>query len=208
MTDPTAESLTDFVAGLQAAIADLRRKGDVVELLTAAESAVAEIERRAGACRNDAEREALKAAKRISFNAAADCWPGWSVADSAADPQVLTRALALAQRSATLVDKLGLDHLQQGTAIWLVGAFELALGNYAETYRAFSQAREHYLTGNAPGLVMLTEGYLALLSEVAGKHVPAATENLDHVSAKIAAGNFEDGAEWIEQLRTAQKVFT
>lgn len=207
MSNPAAESLTDRVAALQANIAELRRRGDLVALLAAAEAAVDEIEQRAGACRNDAEREALKAAKRISFNAAADGWPGWSVSDRAPDTQMLTRAREFAKRSAALVDQLGLDHLQQGTAIWLVGAFELALGRYAGTRNAFSLAREHYLAGHAPGLVMLTEGYIALSSQITGQQLPAGEEDLDHVCARIAAGNFEDGDEWIEQLRTARDVF-
>ena len=44
MSNPAAESLTDRVATLQASIAELRRKDDLVVLLAAAEAAVEEIE--------------------------------------------------------------------------------------------------------------------------------------------------------------------
>jgi len=37
--------------------------------------------------------------------------------------------------------------------------------------------------------------------------VPACAEDLDQVCARISAGGFDDGAEWIEQLRTARKAF-
>jgi hypothetical protein len=55
---------------------------------------------------------------------------------------------------------------------------------------------------------MLTEGYIALVCQIAGPRVPAWGEDLEQICARIASGGFEDGAEWIEQLRTARNVFT
>jgi hypothetical protein len=92
--------------------------------------------------------------------------------------------------------KLGLGPIQEATGTWLVGAFELALGRYAEAREAFAQARESYLAGKAPGLVLLTEGYMAIVDG-----------DVEGVCARIAVSGFEDGSEWIEQLRTAAKVF-
>jgi hypothetical protein len=208
MTDAAPESLTDLVAKLQGGITELRRAGDPVALLATAEAAANEIERHAGEGRSDAEREALMAVKRFTFNAAADCWPGWSIPDTPPDARFLVRARELAKRSAMLVNKLGLGRLQEGTGTWLFGAFELALGRYSEAYSAFTLAREHYIAAKAPGLAMLTEGYIALVCQIAGHQVPAWGEDLDQVCARIATGGFEDGAAWIEQLRTARNVFT
>lgn len=207
MPDSSAESLTDLVARIQGRITQLRRAGDPVALLATAEAAAEEIERRAGEGCNDAERQALTAVRRFTFNAAADCWPGWSVPDRPPDARILVRALELAKRSATLVNKLGLGRLQEGTGTWLCGAFELAIGRHTEAYRAFVLAREHYVAAHAPGLVMLTEGYIALVCQIARHQVPAWREDLDQVCARIATGGFEDGAAWIEQLRTARNVF-
>jgi hypothetical protein len=44
---------------------------------TAADAAADEIEQLAGERLDDAERQALTAVRRFTFNAAADCWPGW-----------------------------------------------------------------------------------------------------------------------------------
>jgi hypothetical protein len=208
MTDAAAESLSALVTKSQQSITDARRAGDPVALLATAEAAATEIERRAGEGRSAAEREALMAVKRFTFNAAADCWPGWSVADRPPDTQVLLRALELAKLSAVLVNKLDLGRLQEGTGTWLSGAFELALGRYSEAHSAFALAREHWIAAEAPGLALLAEGYIALVCQIAGHRIPAWGEDLDHVCAKIATGGFEDGAEWIEQLRTARTVFT
>ena len=102
----------------------------------------------------------------------------------------------MARRSHGLVVKLGLGPIQEGTGTWLVGAFELALGRYAEARESFARARESYLAAKAPGLVLLTEGYLAIVDG-----------DVEAVCARINIGGFEDGPDWIEQLRTAAQVF-
>ena len=207
MSEKAAESLHDLVARSQERIRELRRAGDLVALLAAATEATDEIERRIGEGRSDAEREALLAVKRFSFNAAADCWPGWSVSDTPLDTQNLLIALELTRRSARIAKQLGLGPIQEGTGAWLCGAFELALGRYTEASDTFADARQSYIAAPAPGLALLVEGYMAILCQVAGHQVPAGGEDIDQINARIAAGDFEDGAEWIEQLQTAQRVF-
>jgi hypothetical protein len=208
MTDSAAESLPDLVSKWRERIKELRRAGDPVDLLAAAEAAADEIEHRVGECCDDAGREALTAVKRFTFNASADCWPGWSVPAEPPDSQVLVRALELAKRSTGLVRKLGLGRVQEGTGVWLSGAHQLALGRYTDAYSDFTLAREHYIAAPAPGLALLTEGYIAIVCQIAADQVPACAEDLDQVCARISAGGFEDGAEWIEQLRTARKALT
>jgi hypothetical protein len=205
MTTPAPGPLPTLVARLQERIKELRRAGNLADLLTTASAAADEIEQRVGESRTDAERQALLTAKRFTYNAAADCWPGWN--EKSPDADILLAALALAQRSARLVKTLDLGPLQEGTGTWLCGAFELALGRYADAAGAFTTARQHYIAAKAPGLVLLTEGYAAIVREIAGDQVPAGGEGLDQITARIAAGGFEDGAEWVEQLRTALKVF-
>jgi hypothetical protein len=192
------DSLSDLVTSAQQRVKELRKSesGDLAALLAAAEAAADAIERRVGEGSTDLEREALIAVKRFTYNAAADCWPGWSEPAAAPDPQILAAGLKLAQRSHGLVVKLGLGPIQEGTGTWLVGAFELALSRYEEAREAFAHARESYIAAKAPGLVLLTEGYLAIVHG-----------DVEAVCARIAVGGFEDGPEWIEQLRTAAKVF-
>ena len=207
MTNAAAEPLIDFAAKRQARIRELRQAGDLGALIAAAETAADEIERRVGENRSDEEREALLIVKRFTYNVAADGWPGWAVSDSRPDTDLLVRALALARRSAAIVDTLRLGPLQEGTAIWLCGALELALGRYADADRAFRTARERSLAANAPGLALLAEGYVAIVRQIAGDQVPAWPEDLEQICTRIATGGFEDGDEWIAQLRTARDVF-
>jgi hypothetical protein len=202
------EPLPDLVAKLEKHVSEVRRTGNPAAILAAANAAADLIEQRVGVCSNDAERAALTAVKRFTFNAAADCWPGWSVTGPAVDAGTLLAGLQLAQRSAALVESLALGGTQEGTAIWLSGAFELALQRLTDASSSFAHARQCYITATAPGLVLLMDGYLAIVQRLASNSSQADAENFEQVCARLAAGGFEDGPAWVEQLRTALKVFT
>lgn len=204
MTDIADTSLHDLVVASQQRVRAFRQAGDLAALLAAAKEAAGQIERAVGTRKDEAAREALITVRRFAFNTAADGWPGWSVSDKAPDTQILLAAQELARRSAELNSKLDLGPLQEGTGLWLCGAFDLALGHYDDAAKAFAAAREHYLAAKAPGLVLLTEGYIAILNQVAGRPVK---EDLQQIKARITAGAFEDGPGWIAQLDTALKVF-
>lgn len=145
----------------------------------------------------DLQRAERLALRRSTYNEAADCWPGWSIPEQPPDAQTLERGFALAKRSRELTEELELGPITRATANWLCGAFELAFDKRADACATFSLAREQYIAGNAPGLVLLVEGYIAI----------ARREDLESICARMAAGGFEDGVEWIAQLRTAQDVF-
>jgi hypothetical protein len=207
MTDATAQSLPDLVATWAARVDLLRRAGHPEALLAGSGAAADEIENRVGERCDDEARQALTAVTRFTYNAAADCWPGWSLPDKPPDTRILLVAVELARRSARLVNKLALGPLQKATAIWLCGAFDLALGRHADASRAFATAQQLYAEANAPGLALLTEGYIAIVAEIDEREAAGGASGLEQIVARIAAGNFDDGAEWIEQLRTALMVF-
>jgi len=199
-----ADTLAGLAGQLETHVKALRRAGDDAALLAAPRDAADQIGRGCGAQDGDA-REALMMVQRWTFNAAADCWPGWSVSDKPISPDNLLAARELAERSLGLVRTLELGPLREATGVWMVGAFDLALGRYDEASQLFREARVQYVAANAPGLVLLTEGYVAIVRQV-GKQA-ADGDDLDQVCTRIAAGGYEDGDEWIAQLRTALQVF-
>ena len=205
-TDP--QSLLSRVTELEEQVDEIRRGGDATAIVAAAHAAVDEIEHRIGTRWNETQREALIAVKRLTFNAASDCWPGWTVSQNRPHERTLTAALELAQRFRGLVEKMSLGRLQEGTATWLVGAFELALGRYADASSTFAAAREHYLSAGAPCFALWAEGYMAIVQRGSGKAGPQGPDEFEQVCQKILAGDFKDAPAWIEQLRTAVKVFT
>ncbi|PDT77764.1 hypothetical protein [Bradyrhizobium sp. C9] len=199
-----ADTLAGLAGQLETRVKALRGADDDAALLAAARDAADQIERRCGAQDADA-REALMMVQRWTFNAAADCWPGWSVSDKPINPDNLLAARELAERSLRLVRVLELGPLREATGVWMVGAFDLALGRYDDASQLLREAREQYLAASAPGLVLLTDGYIAIARRV-GKHA-ADGDDLDQICARIAAGGFKDGDEWVAQLRTALQVF-
>src|SRR5262245_53466374 len=202
-----SQSLTDIVAKFDQQVKALRKEGDLAALLATAREAADEVERRVGDANwSEEQRGALMAVQRWTYNAAADCWPGWTVPSEPADPRMLTAAREIAQRSLGLVERLGVGPLREGTGIWLLGAFDLALGRYGDASRHFTAARERYVAANAPAL--LAEGYLAIVQQISEGGRSGEGSALDQVCARISAGEFKDGAAWVAQLRTALAAFT
>lgn len=204
-----SESLTDIVAKLEQRVKALRKEGDLAGLLAAARDAADEVERRIGdASQNEEQRDALMAVQRWTYNAAADCWPGWSIPSEPPDPRMLVAARELAQRSSAIVERLDVGRQRQGTGVWLCGAFDLALGRYSDASRAFAVAHEHYVAANAPSGALLVEGYLAIVQQITEGGSSGEGSALDQVCARISAGEFKDGAALVAQLRTALAAFT
>jgi hypothetical protein len=201
------ESLPDLSLRLVNQVKEARRGGDPATILATAVAAAEMIEERAGECLNDEQRSALAAAQRFTYNAAADCWPGWSLTAPAVDELTLERARETSRRSAQLVERLGLGRVQRGTAAWLCGAFELALGRFADAATLFTVSQQHFTAAEAPGPALLSAGYIAIVAQLAPGPRTGGV-NLEEICARIAAGGFQEGAAWIEQLRTAFQVFT
>lgn len=204
-----SESLPDTVAKLEQRVKDLRKADDKAALLAAAREAADEVERRIdGTCPDESQRNALMAVQRLTYNAAADCWPGWSIPTGPSDPRMLMAARELAQRSSDIVDRLGVGRLRQGNGRWLCGAFDLALGRYEDASRAFAAAHEHYVAADAPSPALLMEGYLAIVQQISKGGTSGEGSALDQICARIAASGFKEGAAWVAQLRTALAAFT
>jgi hypothetical protein len=152
--------MKEFVRNLEREVNEARKKGDISSLIEIASAAMDQLETAAGAlCGTLDENQflALRAAKRVGYNVAADIWPGWEVATPPRSDAELQAALALAQRSSTLVDKLNQGPTEHGNAIWLIGALHLARGRYLDARAAFGAAARFYV--DAPTVQILSEGY-------------------------------------------------
>jgi len=204
-----SQFLTDIVAKLGEQVKALRKEGDLAVLLAVARDAAHEVERRIGDANwNEEQRDALMAVQRWTYNAAADCWPGWSIPSEPPDPQMLVAARELARHSLDIVERLDVGRQRQGTGIWLCGAFDLALGRYEDASRAFAAAHEHYVAANAPSGALLMEGYLAIVRDIGEGSNSGEGSALDQVCVRISAGEFKDGAALVAQLRTALAALT
>jgi hypothetical protein len=204
------EPLAHLVATQEQAVNQVRKDGRSSEIISAAAQAADAIQSRLSEPRSEIageEREALIAVKRFLFNAAADCWPGWSLESARGSDEELEAALSLARRSADLVDRLALGPMEEGTAQWLIGAFELALRQTDAALDHFSRAQALYERAAAPGLALLARGYGAIAHEAAGRAPSEGTSSLAETLAEFASRDLEDGKELSEQLVTARRIF-
>ena len=207
------ETLSDLVVRLRRQLNSLRGVADRQAIIIAANAAADAIEARvdpAAPVLTETERAALVAAQALTFNAAADCWPGWEIApDKAAVSRVdLQGGLDLARRSFAMVQRLRSGALREGTAHWMVGAYQLALGQIDDAVSLLSLSVVRYQDARAPGLAWLARGYIAIAYETANQSRPDAVATFDEVLVAIETGGFEDAAEWREQLNIARRVFT
>jgi hypothetical protein len=183
------------------------RPSDLIPAAARAAAAIRDLVPEPASTTSGEEREALVGLKRLLFNAAADCWPGWEVDSASVTHAELVAARDLAVQSAQLVEQLDLGPVQGGNAQWLIGAFELALGSFDAALVSFAQAEAMFERGGASGLMLLARGYIAIALESAGQPGGDATPDLPAILESIAAGNFPDGAALSDQLKTAHKVF-
>src|SRR5437868_1710805 len=165
--------MKDYVDHLVHQIDEARRRGDLDHLLNAARDAVDQLMASAPEADDPLEVahiRALEAARRIGYNAAADVWPGWSIDAPPRSPSQLLAAHKLAERSKALVERLGKGPKERGNALWLIGAHELAQGNYEKALHAFLGAAGEYESLPLPQL--LTQGYIAITRDAAGSPLP------------------------------------
>jgi hypothetical protein len=190
----------------------MRGVADAGAILAAANAAADAIEQRVGNAERELtepERAALGAAQAFMFNAAADCWPGWQVAenDTADKSESLNAGLALARRSSSLVHRLQLGAVREGTAHWMIGAYDLALGRWDDALASFSTALIRYTDAQAPALVLLARGYIAIAYEAAGRPLPEGSADFDSILSALASSTLEDAAAFSDQLQTARRIF-
>lgn len=200
--------ITDLARDLEREVSQARKLGDVRNLLEVAKTAIDRLEAAAGAAGRVLDEDqvmALNTARRIGYNAAADVWPGWEIGAPARSEEELEAAQALARRSSLLVERLGLGTVQRGTAIWLIGAFDLARERRREALTAFSSAADFY--ADAPLLKLLSEGYMAIAAEVSAISSTGKTPGLASVIAALEELASEEATEFRNQLLVARQIF-
>jgi hypothetical protein len=200
--------MTDLAHDLERNVNEARKLGDVRTLLEVANAAVDQLETAAGVAHgllNEGQLKTLKAAQRISYNVAADVWPGWEIGLPARSEAELEAAQALARRSSVLVEQLDQGTLKRGTATWLIGAFDLARDKRKEAFAAFGRAARFY--ADAPAVKLLAEGYMAIAAEFLDTISAGEAPEFAWVIAELDKLASEDAKEFRNQLQVARQVF-
>jgi hypothetical protein len=140
-----------------------RKAGDVATILATARAAVTALETAIGPRDTPTEDQtaALKTLRKITYNSAADAYPGWEL-NTPRSPEQLATAETLARKSLTLTEECQEDAEHHGHALWLIAALDLAQGRRAEAAAGFRAAAADHAAGNAPLSAALCEGYIGI----------------------------------------------
>lgn len=142
--------------------------------------------------------------KAISFNTAANCWPGWGDAGIVITEAAISRGLQLALASRDLVRELALGPRDRGTADWLVGALELAAGRPDAAGEAFARAEAAFAAADpaAPN-VLLAQGYAALARKAQPQSRAQGAALLDDIVNRLRLAGSKEAVFFADQLVTA-----
>ena len=201
MTQPQ-DTLTTLIDRLESDLKQARKAQNIDSLLTLTASAMDQLEQAASHPElPHADRQrAQNTAKKCGYNAAADAWPFWDSPPPTRTPESLLAARAIAVRVAALTAALPPSPQQLGNAAWLIGAFNLALGDLPSAQHHFQSARTHFEP--APEMKLMAEGYLAL----AGDPTVPALETTIQTLTTSALPNAKDLAEQIKTAATSWRA--
>jgi hypothetical protein len=147
-------------------------------------------------------------ARAITFNAAANCWPGWDDEGVTIEDWHIAAGLSLAGLCLMLSRDLGLGAKAEGTAQWLVGALELALGDVASARATFAEAEQsNAALGDEAPQRLMAQGYHALADKCAAPDSHECARALQQALERLRAAGPEHGQFFADQIETAQRVF-
>jgi hypothetical protein len=146
-------------------------------------------------------------ARAIAYNAGANCWPGWGdpVEISSTD---IAEGLKLAERSYELVEELRLGDKAIGTALWLVGALQMAAGRVSIAITQFLRAEEAFHAAQLPAQAMMARGYAALADKGLPESHLRGAESLAAILLSLRAMESREAQFFADQLVTAERIFS
>ncbi|HEX3422257.1 MAG TPA: hypothetical protein VHS33_02485 [Sphingomicrobium sp.] len=158
----------------------------------------------------DAQTETAlrRRAHAMSFNAAANCWPGWGDEGVTIGRAHVIAGLSLAGTCLSLSRDLELGPKAQGKAYWLVGALELALGHLGAARAAFQDAERSNVLADGEGAgALMAKAYDALAAKHEQANSDEAGSALQRGLARLRSHGSEDAQFFADQIERAERIF-
>jgi hypothetical protein len=180
---------------------------DVANMAAVGKAAVRYHLRRSELERDVAATLKLKtAAKKLAYNVATNCWPGWGDEGVVIEASHVDAGLELAMLSLRLVEELGLGPHQLGNAHRLVGALQFAAGRTDASLLSFGQARDAFASIGETTSVLQADGYRAIAHRQAPDRADHGARDLDEVIGRLMADGSKPARGFADQLRTAARI--
>lgn len=141
-------------------------------------------------------------AKAIAYNLGANMWPGWQdegIELTARDRQAGADAARVNLRLAVELER---DDLPMCNAHWLVGAHELAAGNFQNAMKSFNTAIQHAKSARNPDFEWMCRGYRCMAARLAEPDSESATAEFDRAVIELRRLDTEDSKFFADQLES------
>ncbi len=193
--------LVDDLYSKERSVADMITVGraGLLYCLTKAEELADEAPETAGALKG--------VAKVISFNLAANAWPGWGAEGFAVSRHDSVAGLDAAKLNLRMVKELNEGPVPLSVSHWAIGAQHMALSDYDKALEAFASSKEMAAEGDNEGGEWLAFGYIGITNILAGSK-DKGEQQLDEAIAGLQKLGTDDAKFFIDQLKTALKVFS
>ncbi len=146
-----------------------------------------------------------KNAKKIAYNLASFCWPGWNEKDIIISAGDIAVGLDAARFSVRQGSELQDRDLPLSADYWMLGAQLLASQQYEEAIKTFKKSKELAHTDADKLSELLADGYIGITMIVSGDK--DGQKVLGEATNSLAEDGSEDAKFFIEQFNTALNVF-
>ncbi len=145
-------------------------------------------------------------AKMITFNAGANCWPGWGDEGVEIASAHIQAGLKLAQINRDLARELKLGPEPEANGTWLIGALKLAAGEPAAALADFHEAKRLAESGGKTDVALMATGYCALARKAAPATATNGAKELELALTRLREQGSKEAKFFAEQIVTADKI--
>ena len=148
----------------------------------------------------EAAEEYRRSAVPMTYNLAADTWPGWGPAHAAVVAGAHLRlGLAAARQNVALAAELDLPPERRRNGYWILGAQLLANGDPKAAAAAFAQSRDLAAEADIESGELMAQGWIHVAGILAGNEARQALEPVIRELRTLG----DDGAFYADQYETA-----
>jgi hypothetical protein len=148
-------------------------------------------------------------AKTIAYNLAANTWPGWGEEGVEPTPEQMAIGWDAAKLNLRLAVALKKGPEKEAHAYWIIGAHEMAAGEYEAAAESFHVAAAKGREAGIPSSELMAQGYRAV-ARILAEDTPERRAELEAAKAalkKRADEGDEDAGFYLPQLDTALRIF-
>lgn len=141
--------------------------------------------------------------KGLYYNIASFTWPGWNEVGITISDSELKVGFEAAKSNLNYAEELKKGEIPFSRAHWMLGGHYLAMKDYSNAMDHYNHSAKHARSGNSRGEELLALGFMKLVETLSG--VKKLEVTLEAITEELS--EIEDGKYFVEQIKTATKVF-